>query len=476
MLYALAGAGVLAALWIGMGSRQSADSAPGAATAEPSATDGPCAAGRAWHVAPDGVAGNDGAVERPMDLATALSAGSPVRPCDTIWLRGGTYRGQFVSSIRGQEGAPIMVRATPGERATIDSAPSGKSALHVIGDWIWFWDLEITNSDPRRSSKEAVAWPGDLSRGAGVTTKGSHLRFIDLIVHDMTRGFEVGSESIDTEVYGSLIYANGWEGPNGAANGHGIDTHNRVGRRRLADNLIFNQFSHGVIAYSSTTDPTNNMTLEGNIFFNNGALSRGGAERDLLIGGGSIVENPILTDNVMYGRAPSLVGMGAGCTSGSITNNYFATPFQLAKCDPELRGNTFLVSEPMFATAHPQNTFERGRPRGVVVRVRPNQYVRGRAHVAVLNWDRQPSVDVDLSASGLRDGEPFELRDAQDFFGAPLLKGTYAAGRPVSVPATARPPAAPIGAVPTVPQSTAPEFLPLVVLPASSAQPGRTAN
>src|SRR5215475_14047196 len=64
-------------------------------------------------VAPNGRPGNSGSKGSPMDLATALAPRSPVRPGDTIWLRGGVYRGAFESAINGSAGAPITVRAYP---------------------------------------------------------------------------------------------------------------------------------------------------------------------------------------------------------------------------------------------------------------------------------------------------------------------------------------------------------------------------
>ena len=56
----------------------------------------------------------------------------------------------------------------------------------------------------------------------------------------------------------------------------------------------------------------------------------------------------------------------------------------------------------------------------------PNRYETGRAHVVVYNWANASSVLVDLSASGLRSGQAFEVRDAQNFFGPPVYAGTYA--------------------------------------------------
>src|SRR5437773_6446755 len=71
------------------------------------------------YVTASGSAGGDGSSSRPWDLATALSQPAAVLAGDTIWLRGGTYRGNFTSNLRGSANAPIILRQYPGERATI---------------------------------------------------------------------------------------------------------------------------------------------------------------------------------------------------------------------------------------------------------------------------------------------------------------------------------------------------------------------
>src|SRR5207248_2968252 len=48
------------------------------------------------YAAPNGSSSGDGSSGRPWNLATALSGGNgKVQPGDTVWLRGGTYTGQF---------------------------------------------------------------------------------------------------------------------------------------------------------------------------------------------------------------------------------------------------------------------------------------------------------------------------------------------------------------------------------------------
>ena len=62
----------------------------------------------------------DGSINNPWSLRTALSHPPAVKPGDTIWLRGGIYKGRFVSTLTGTTTAPIVVKAYPGEWVTVD--------------------------------------------------------------------------------------------------------------------------------------------------------------------------------------------------------------------------------------------------------------------------------------------------------------------------------------------------------------------
>src|SRR5262245_17777312 len=85
-----------------------------------------------------------------------------------------------------------------------------------------------------------------------------------------------------------------------------------------------------------------------------------------------------------------------------------------------------------------------GRPAGVKVFIRPNQYESGRASITVYNWDLKNQVDADVS-SLLRNGDRFEVRNARDFYGEPVLSGVYN-GKPLSLPMAGESPAPEFGA------------------------------
>src|SRR3989442_3452955 len=134
-----------------------------------------------WYVTIDGSSNGNGTNARPWDLQTALGGGNgQVHPGDTIWLRAGTYAGAFHSELTGTAAAAIVVRQYPGERAILDgrgatSSTSRGDMVIVNGSYAVFRDFEIMDSDPNRTLD---------TRPNLMVAHGSHLKFINLIVHD----------------------------------------------------------------------------------------------------------------------------------------------------------------------------------------------------------------------------------------------------------------------------------------------------
>ena len=150
--------------------------------------------GTDFYVSPTGQSDNAGTITDPWNLQHALTLGQGVQPGDTIWLRGGTYSGTFVSYLNGTAASPIVIRQYPGERATLDGGSSaGTAVLAIRGSYTWFWGFEIMSSDPTRQSSQSGSNPSDIHRGDGVQIwqTGNHagFKFINLVVHDARQGF-----------------------------------------------------------------------------------------------------------------------------------------------------------------------------------------------------------------------------------------------------------------------------------------------
>ena len=113
-----------------------------------------------------------------------------------------------------------------------------------------------------------------------------------------------------------------------------------------------------------------------------------------------------------------------------------------------------------------KSTFTKGSPSKLRVIVRPNAHEPGRAHIAVLNPEKLPEVEVDLSRV-LKSGQMFRIVSVKDFFGASLASGAYD-GQPVRVPMKPVTPPLPVGMPNAELPVTEPQFAAFVVLPGTS--------
>jgi len=422
-----------------------------------------------FYVAPSASSSGTGTIGNPWKLQTALSHPSSVHAGDTIWLRGGTYAGHYTSSLNGTSSNPIKVRQYPGERARIDGNTASTTATLIInGSYTWYWGFEVFNSDTTRYTSNGDDPP---RRGLGVQLSGTGTRLINMVIHDTTEGVLTGSSTDATEISGTLIYYNGYDSPD-RGHGHGIYIQNDTGApaKKVYDNIVHSQFGYGLHGYTEGGD-LDNIEYKGNTIFDNGVLSSHGYDTNLLLGGMKKADNPKVTYNMTYSQGHwgnNNLGYSSGCSNATVTNNYFSnsTALKLVSCGiANMTSNTFYGAVVGFSSSSfPSNTFLSSRPTGVKTFVRPNAYEAGRANITVYNWANQSTVSVDVSGI-LSNGDGYEVRDAQDFYGAPVVTGTYN-GSPIVLPMTGLPVAAPIGV--SAPAHTASEFNAFVLLPASS--------
>lgn len=419
-----------------------------------------------FFISPNGSSTGDGSADNPWDLQTALSHPGAVKPGDTLWLLGGTYRGGFVSTLTGTADHPIIVRAYPGEHVVIDIRDSSNAPRFVIdGSHTHFIGLEITSTDSKpRVSSQPGSSSSETDRG-GISIVGSHIKLINAVVHDLREGPGFWSSGEGGEIYGSIIYNNGWVGPD-RAHGHGIYTQNHEGTKLIVDNIIFNQFKNGIQAYGS--GDIKGYYIEGNVVFNNNGI-------DIIVGTQKTVQDVVVTENYTYeddGSGSIWLGYQWGLENKKLTvsENYFATPVRFYQTWDPISAHDNIVALGDVTGTYPADGFSIIKsPHGVNVFVRPNQYEDGRANIVVYNWDKKPSVDVDLS-SVLTVGTSYEVHHVYELYGAPVAAGVYD-GSAVKVPMvnTSAPQLFGGGFGPG-PQSVGPEFGAFVVtsVPAQS--------
>jgi hypothetical protein len=289
------------------------------------------------------------------------------------------------------------------------------------------------------------------------------VRFINMVIRDVqAQGMGFWQALVDSEVYGSLIYFNG----TGKLD-HGVYLHNVSGTKKLVDNIIFDNASHGVHGYAETADKgLNNIVVDGNTLFDNGSIG-GTDKRNILVGGLTGAANPVVTNNCTYypGSSGQSVNVGytAGSTGAHVQNNYLAGgSFEIGG------GATSLTMSGNFAyapggflgfdrAAFPNNTWTTTKPTGAAVFVRPNKYDTRRAHVTVYNWSQAATVAVSaakLAGVPLAAGARYELHNAQDFYGD-VVAGVYD-GTSLRVPMTGHSVAQPVAI--GKPASTFPTF------------------
>jgi hypothetical protein len=468
------------------------------------------AAGQQFFVSPTGSASGNGSINSPWDLQTALNHPSAVQPGDTIWVRGGTYTGNYSASLVGTNNAPIIVRNYNGERAILDNPSDCDN--NIGGEYTWYWGLEFMSSGTDRRTENAGSACGDneLDRGVAFKNWGKHLKVINSIMHDNQIG--VGSWGFPTsfpglEIYGTLIYHNGAEqtyvNRNGWGIGHGLYMISYSnGHVTIRDNIVHSNANTGIRFDWDVYNPH----IEGNISYNNGDMYSNGG-RNIFVNGAPLTGVVIKNNYTYYGNArissagPGNIGASEGAHpgmwqengSGEITNNYFIGPFPGAGMSAGQVGAPFLLGywdhfQPTSCGGNtiagpnvrdyvkqkcqsPANTYSDGRPTANTVIVRPNQYEQGRANIAIYNWQMQPSVSVNLSNAGLNIGQSFVIKDASNFFGNPVASGTYNGGS-VSIPMTGLVRAPMVAESDISPQyrpvsHTAPEFGAFIVLPTS---------
>lgn len=436
----------------------------------------PSLAAAEFHVSPDGSSAGNGSLTQPWDLQTALDHPTNVVPGDTIWLRGGVHRiaghiTKFVSSLRGTLSQPIIVRQYPGERAIIDGNIS-----QPLGGWVNYWGFEIMNSHSNRLTTEAGSFPArfrevyagqtnDVS-GSGFDLQAPGVKLINLIIHDSI-GNGVFTSGMNAEVYGCVCYYNGWQGCD-RGHGHGLYGQSEApNTAKIQECLFFANYGIGTQA-TATRPVVDNFYFEGNVFFFNGILAREHQVNFLIGAYMGFAKNPVIIRNFVYDtngtESDSNIGYAGGTTDAVVRSNYFQTSvyFSPRTRNLTLTDNTFLSNTLNLVQSNfPNNLYLTNRPQTNLIEIRTNKYEPGRAHIIVYNWENLTDIAVD-AGNILPVGVAFEVHNVQDYFGPPVLSGTYD-GSPLPLPMTSLKVAKPVGT--NAPASTAPEFNVFILTP-----------
>lgn len=394
------------------------------------------------YVAPDGRPDAAGSRGDPWDLASALAGRQDVRPGETVWVRGGTYRSEraysgegpgFQVRLAGQEGQPVRVRACPGERVTIDGG------LQVVrpADHLWLRDLEITVlKQAPRSTDTPGSHPGDLQAPSGGLKiyAGTGCRYINLFIHDnYGSGVDFWSSATDSELYGCIIVNNGWKAPD-RNHGHCIYTQNRDGTKVISNCILKTRWGGGqytMHAYGSERAWVDHYVIEQNVAYDAGPF---------LVGGGRPSRDIEVRGNFLY-RVPMLIGYDAPHNRDCrLRGNVLFGSDLVVKRYRRVRLEDNLVVRGGVACRDCENvrragnrTLNRPPEVGPGAVLLPNRYDRRRAHVIVFNWRGAHAAQLNVGGF-MAPGDRFRLFDPEDLYGEPLHDGVCR-GDTVSVPA-----------------------------------------
>jgi hypothetical protein len=405
-------------------------------------------------VSPDGGTGGDGNHADPWSLPNALKA---ARPGDCVWLRGGTYSGDFDCRVAGKDGLPIVFRASANEWPVVDGSMS-----ITTGHTRW-WGIEFRDSRfTTRQSRQKGSDPSDIPSSPGLFVTGPGTKLINCVIHDSRGGVGFWSTVTDGEIYGCLVYHCGWMAPD-RGHGHGLYVQNQIGTKNIRDCIIFDQFGYGIHAYTES-GRLDNIVLDGNVVFNSGSLC-GNYSTNLHHGGMQPLTGARWIANSTY-FGPLHGGVNRlgwdkenPVTNAEVTNNAFVGGTALDLVDvksPIMTGNRFYGRITGFeSVAYPENVYSGIPSSGPPVAViRPNLYDDGRASIAIYNWERGDEVVLDVSST-LHPGERYRLRNVQDYF-RDVRTGNVSAVGSIVAPMTGHTVATPFGW--NAPSSTFPSF------------------
>lgn len=260
-----------------------------------------------------------------------------------------------------------------------------------------------------------------------ITLSNSISTVRDCVISNMYNGAYDANEYSGNVYDGCIIYYNGCNEAGVRTHGHGVYTQgasyyaNYTERpTKIKNCIIFSNGCYGVHGYVGSA--IYGVECENTISFCTDSLWDTNAQKksNFYIGGDSgTCYNPVLKNNCSYQydvwNYPNKVGAAATVVDGTVTDNYF--PDGLSTAD-----GTYLENS--------GNTYAPPSPAANFIKVYD---VRGRAHVAVYNWELLDSVTIDLSGvAGMYAGDTVEVINVQDLW-VDRVNATVDANRCITV-------------------------------------------
>lgn len=412
-----------------------------------------------------GKADNDGTKESPWDFYGVTQGQQFVEPDSVVWLLEGEYSHPdntadtivpYKILISGSTNKPIHFRAENGNY----NAVKINSGVNLAGNWLWLWDVEMTyirqdgeikrydeltgalvddwrphtNYPPYYFNTSGYAELATVSTGRvemNIEKENvSNCKVINNRSHKLGEGVSVWSTAANIEVYGNILYDNGWVDTN-RGHGHGLYQQNITGTKRiLSDNIIAGNMGHGLQIYSSKVEATENVDVIGNIFF---------AARD----GGRVNNNPAIANGIVMGFIDSrnLYFNENYISSYSVLMPYAISAGDLYAADGHTRKYVTPANrqchDNIFYAAYNAEAFDCNTEASNTVYnyygtnplsevksyIRPNKYDGRRANLVVINPNAQDTVAISLGTFAKK-GDKIMILNPLDM-NVPIEYGTY---------------------------------------------------
>jgi hypothetical protein len=428
-------------------------------------------AGDAWYASPGG-SGTVGSLAQPFALDYALGATSPIGPGDTLYLLDGHYGShtRYDVYISGTEAEPVTIRPNTGAVVDIDGA------LRIYGS-----HLVVTNAkgaDFRIHQHWTTRYlDHDLTGHYNlVQTFGTNVKIVNLVLHDGYQGVVSQTDARRTYAYGNLIYNVGvQDSDRGHGQGHYFQNLYSAEWKEIANTISVLNFDRGLQVYGTSATTYNHRVsglLSNNILTLHGGADPGNTTHEVLNSmlynkeglspdGRSVRANWKVEDNVFWTWG-GLSNNIPGAYAGSVRRNAWYSPGAYIMWTVRLPSgdefrldwdeNTYRIAATtnMFAVYTPDgSTYTRYSFAGwksltgydaastltnasipATVKVLPNAFEAGRAHVGIFNPSEAATVAVDLSGIGLTNGETVKVYSAFNYLGDSPYTFTYQSGTP----------------------------------------------
>lgn len=252
--------------------------------------------GNVLHVSPKGTAAGDGSAERPLDLATALSARGPAKPGETILLEGGTYEGEirgiervpFLMEVSGEPEKPVRVMPSPGASVHLNGT------LSITGSWVSVVGLEI--GDLGWDLEEKVR----KNKASVEVSSSEHVQLINCNLFGGWCGVYSLAGGTDIELYGLLVHDFGSWG-HGYAGGSSFYVQNRKGSSKSISDCVGWRSGALNMAPHGQKGVVTGFELARNILFLPGGVTPTSQRWDnLYVSTATPIEQMNVTSNVLY--------------------------------------------------------------------------------------------------------------------------------------------------------------------------------